>query len=343
MSERKLATVQTISAIADIVGADFIGLATFNSIGWQCVVKKSDFKPGYKCVFFEIDSLVPDTEPFAFLQGKRRIRSMKLKGTLSQGLALPLSAFEIYGVDSDNWTHETEPVDGDDLTEALGVEQYEPPQSGQPGYSSGPPEGSAPFPFFLGLKKTDEERIQSSPKLLEDLAGLSYTVTVKLDGQSATYAWTKDSGLIVCSRNLWIQQEDNSSFWQVARNMGLDTLTEFSGLAIQGEVCGPGIQGNKLGLKELNFFVFNLFDMEKKEYLNPDSVIKVCSSLSLPSVPVAERKTKFKHTQDSLLELARGNYLGTKTPREGIVVRSNDGVVSFKVINNDFLLHYKGE
>ena len=340
---RKLATIQTVKEIQAIEGADFIGLASFVSVGWTAVVKKDSFRVGDKCVFFEIDSIVPDLEQFDFLAGKRRIRTMKLKGVLSQGLALPLSEFE--GVEEHfckDYNAETwEYNEGEDLTAFLGVEQYEPPQSGQPGYSSGPPEGSAPFPLWIGVEKTDEERIQSNPALLDDLQGKPYVITSKLDGQSATFAWTEEEGLIVCSRNLWIQREDNSSFWQVGRE--IDFMVEISNCAFQGEICGPGIQGNKLGLDRLRFFVFNVFDPVAKRYLTYLEASQVCERCCLDFVPVVEKKTKFKHTKDSLLELARGNYPGTETAREGLVVRSLDGEVSFKVINNDFLIRNKAE
>lgn len=109
---RKLATIQTIKQLLPIEGADRIQLATFESIEWQCVVKKDEFKVGSRCVYFEIDSLLPLIPEFEFLakgnstkkmlldtgetvQGYR-LKSAKLRGVLSQGLALPLTTFNEY-------------------------------------------------------------------------------------------------------------------------------------------------------------------------------------------------------------------------------------------------------
>ena len=94
---RKLATIRTISDIQEIPGADNICVAIVD--GWEAVIKKNDFLIGDKIVFVEIDSIVPERPEFEFLRSRKfRIRTIKLKGQISQGLVLPLSILSNYGI-----------------------------------------------------------------------------------------------------------------------------------------------------------------------------------------------------------------------------------------------------
>jgi RNA ligase (TIGR02306 family) len=133
--ERKLASIQRVLEIVGIENADAIELVRIN--GWQCVTKKRDFAVGDLGVFFEIDSVPPDTVVFRFLlqpkpktdalgqvpppepivkPEKFRIRTMRLRGTLSHGLFMPLSTFGL-----------TDVTECDNVTERLNVGKYEPP------------------------------------------------------------------------------------------------------------------------------------------------------------------------------------------------------------------------
>lgn len=96
---RKLVTIQKIMSLDPIPGADNIQVASV--LGWKCVVRRDEFKVGDICAYFEIDSLLPvetwtdflrkgDPRPF-------RLRTIKLRGVQSQGLALPMSHFEKFG------------------------------------------------------------------------------------------------------------------------------------------------------------------------------------------------------------------------------------------------------
>ena len=109
---RKLATIRTISNIDPIEGRDQIGLATID--GWKVIVRFEDFNVGDKCVYCEIDSVLPDKPEFEHLRSKNfRIKTMKMAGVLSQGIAfslriLPEGAYNV----------------GDDVTDIIGVQQY---------------------------------------------------------------------------------------------------------------------------------------------------------------------------------------------------------------------------
>lgn len=343
---RKLASLQRIKNLEPIEGADAIEKATI--LGWNVVVKKGEFNIGDFCVYFEIDSLLPDEPQYEFLKksswnsryNKIRLKSIKLRGVVSQGLALPLSSFK--GI---NWSILNE---GDDLTELLGVEKYEPPIPASLG-------GSAKK-FTWPIPKTDEERVQSNPdEYLNAIKGKPYYITVKLDGTSASYILCKnDDGEIqfhVCSRNYSLKYKEDNTLWQIAIKHDIERkLKEYhiatgNMLAIQGEICGPGIQKNRLNLSDHELFVFNVYNVETKEKLSFDSMSIVDTYFALPRVPLLEQGDVFPYsTVDELLELSRGKYkehfesAPAKQDREGIVIRSKDQSVSFKAINNDFLL-----
>ncbi len=348
--ERKLASIQRVLALEPIENADVIELAHIN--GWQCVVKKGEFAPGDLGVFLEIDAVPPDTEVFRFMwrpkaasadkaasaveasdeaverPAKFRIRTMKLRGALSQGLLLPLGAFVFDGV-----------VEGDDVTAALGVEKYEPPAPQNMG------DFRAPFPGFV--PKTDEMRVQSVPEVLDELRGLPYVATLKYDGTSATYVIDpRDGQFHACGRNMSLRDGDNFA-WRAARKYGLEAVLRAAPhLAVQGELCGPGIQKNRLNLKEVSLFVFNVYDFQSARYLPHDEARAFALENGLSPVEVVEAGEAFAHTQESLLALAEGKYPGTANEREGIVIRPREerlsvalgGRLSFKAISNRFLL-----
>jgi RNA ligase (TIGR02306 family) len=337
--ERKLASIQRVLAIEPIPNADAIELVKIN--GWACVVKKTEFAVGDLGVFFEIDAIPPDIEVFRFLwtpktaapgelverPAKFRIRTMRLRGALSQGLFLPLATLELDGAE-----------EGEDVTQRLGVEKYEPPVSLSMG-------GLARGPFPSWLPKTDEMRVQSVPEVLDELRGLPYLCTLKCDGTSATFTRSPfDGEFHVCSRNLSLVDGDNV-YWNLARRLDLALVTE-SGLSIQGEVCGPGIQKNRLNLKAPALLVFNVYDAAQSRYLNDSQMREFCARYGLTPVEVVEAGEGFSHSQESLLSLAEGFYPQTKNEREGVVIRPQEerysqvlnGRLSFKAISNRFLL-----
>ena len=329
---RKLASTQRVLALYPIPTADAIELAQIN--GWQCVVKKGEFQVGDLGVYFEIDAVPPDRPMFDFLwkgqpkrPGSLRIRTMRLRGALSQGLLMPTVLFPEAG----------STVEGADLTEALGVYKYEPPA----------PDGMGDYrgAFPALVVKTDEMRIQSFPQLIDELRGKPYAITVKCDGTSATFCmW--EGEFHACGRNHSIADADNI-FWRVARRYNLpEIMGQYPDLALQGEVVGPGIQKNHMGLKAVDFRAFNLYDMRKGRSLDHDECFAFYEKHGIPAAPVVEEGQDFQHTVESLLQLAEGPYEGTKNEREGIVIRplvgqfsqTLAGRLSFKAISNRFLL-----
>ena len=335
---RKLAQVQQISEIKPIPDADAIELAQI--LGWQCVVKKGEFQPGDLCVYFEVDSFLPIEEQYEFLRKNCfrknellgegfRIKTITLRGEISQGLVLPLRQFP----------NITSKEAGTDVTELLGVRKWELPEQAM---SDGTAVGEKPY----GIPTTDEVRIQSAPELLAEFEGKPYYVSTKMDGTSCT-VYFKDGKVGVCGRNYEYKDDGKCSMWKWVHDRNLvDKLTEFGqNIAIQGEFCGAGIQKNRLKLQKPELYVFTVLrlgDDNITARVGLDEMRDICSRLGLTTVPIEEEKDSFSYTLPELLERAKGKYV-SGMDKEGIVIRTATPErlgyqpLSFKVINNDFL------
>jgi len=328
---RKLATIRTIKDIQPIPDADLIERIQID--GWWCVSKKGEFKVGDKCVYFEIDSLLPLVKQFEFLASRGtkkmlcdgnevegyRLRTVKLRGQISQGLALPLSLFP--EVDESM----------DDVTELLNVLLYEPPI---PACLAGDVEGA--FPNFI--PKTDEERVQNSQELLDTYRGRAFTLTEKLDGTSSTY-FNYEGNFGVCGRNWQLKETKGNTYWEMAYKYDLMNLIP-EGYAIQGEIIGEGIQKNKLKIKGHELRIFSVWVIENKKYLSNYELFDFCDRYALKHVPIINDTFILHHTIDELLLMAEGkSQLCETTEREGIVfvVNTSGQKVSFKAISNNFL------
>ena len=337
--ERKLATVRVITDIRPIEGADMIELATVG--GWNVVVAKNvGHKVGDKVVYCEIDSFLPIKEEFEFLRKSSykkmgdqegfRLKTIKLRGQVSQGLILPIGVLPITQFASANTLPE-----GMDVTEMLDIVKYEPPI---PAELAGKVKGL--FPSFI--PKTDEERVQNLTKEYEEWKIQSkhqFYVTEKLDGSSATY-YVKDGEFGVCSRNLELLETEGNTFWKVARELDLENkLKDKGNICLQGELIGEGIQGNPYKIKGQTVHFFNGFDIDKRQRLNINEFLILLDELELTSVPILDVAMSLPETVTGMLELAEGkSRLNDKTEREGVVVRSLDNTISFKAISNKFLL-----
>jgi RNA ligase (TIGR02306 family) len=249
-----------------------------------------------------------------------RLRTVKLRGQISQGLLLPLTILN----------RPAKP--GEDVTQELGIVKYEAPT---PACLSGIVVG----PFPATVEKTDEERIQNLASEYESFKGQSFYVTEKLDGTSFTAIF--DGELVVCGRNWQLAEDDSNSYWQIARRLELATKmnTIDRRIAIQGELIGPGIQGNRYKLKQAELFVFNVFDLDRFAYVEKEEAASICEQIELQTVPFVEQRT-VPESIDEILKIAEGkSILNPATEREGLVWVSGSGRdrVSFKTISNNFL------
>lgn len=340
--ERKLASIRKITDIRPIEGADAIETAMVG--GWSVVTKKGEYKPGDLCVYCEIDSFLPIREEFEFLRKSSykkmgdqegfRLKTIRLRGQLSQGLILPISTLPIT-----QFATASNLPEGMDVTDMLGIAKYEPPI---PAELAGKVKGQ--FPSFL--RKTDEERVQNLEKEYQEYRYGSqhqFYVTEKLDGSSATY-YLKDDEFGVCSRNLELLETEGNTFWKVAREMDLEGKMKSlnRNICFQGELIGEGIQGNPYKIKGQKVMFFNMFDIDLQERMSMPVFVDTMELLGFDYVPFLELPFLFPNNVEDMLEYAEGkSKLNSKTEREGVVVRSFDNTISFKAISNKFLLNEK--
>jgi RNA ligase (TIGR02306 family) len=336
---RKLVSIQKIEEVAPIEGADAIEKARI--LGWWVVVAKSyKFKPGDLCLYYEIDSLLPDLPQYSFFgksstlkksvveNGKTvtgwRLKTVKLRGQISQGLVLPLSEFpELSAIEL-----------GKDVTEELGVYKFDPPL---PACLTGDAKGY--LPGFI--PKTDEDRIQAMPDFIDKYRGHRFYRTVKMDGTSCTcYKYENDFN--VCGRTINFMESDNNSMWSIANRYNLkDRLP--NGFAIQSECAGEGIQKNRHVLKGQDLYVFYVYDITKGIYLSLNDMVSFVKDLGMKTVPILDDDFILDHTVDELMAMADGPCpLNPSVPREGIVYRLYDSTekITFKTISNEYLLKY---
>ncbi len=327
---RKLASIQKIKALEAIEGADAIEKARV--LGWELVVKKEEFKVGDFCVYCEIDCILPDKPEFAFLQPRKmRIRTLRLRGQVSQGICFPLSILP----------PETPITEGLDVTDLLGITKYEPPI---PAFLEGVMKGR--FPSFI--PKTDEPRVQNVQDLLDQNQGTLCYITEKLDGSSATF-YFNGGEFGVCTRNMEILEDEKNSSWGFARESDLENKLRLlnKNIALQGEIVGEGIQKNTLDLRGQTVFFFNAFDIDAYKYLDFKEFVALIESLGLKTVPIVNEKYFLENDINKIVEMSIGKSLiNPKSWREGIVIRShqeqfiNGERFSFKAVNPKFLLKY---
>lgn len=355
---RKLASIQRIDDIQQIEGRDRIVLATVE--GWHVIVTK-DFNVGDNVVFCEIDSVLPEKPEFEFLRPKKfHIKTMRMAGVTSQGICFPLDILPEKYRDCEI---------GEDVTDIIGVKQYEPTMDKEPDYDGHKQKNTKKYPKFLMrfawfrklvlpkprkggfpsfISKTDEERVQNMPWIVNDKR--EWIATEKVDGQSGTWALVRHKGLfrdkfeyIVCSRNLRLMHPDNSSYWRVSDKYKIENalknmIGNHDWIAIQGECIGPKIQKNKYKREDYEMYVFNLiYPSGRVDSIRAKSI---CENKGFNFVPIIDKHFIMPDTVDDILFYADGQSYLADTIREGIVFRSKDGKQSMKAVSNQFLLKW---
>jgi RNA ligase (TIGR02306 family) len=357
MAIRKLASIVEITSIKPIPDADAIECAIVNG-GWPVVVKKDTYKVGTLAVYFEIDSWVPyELAPF-LSKGREpsqyngvkgeRLRTVKLRGQISQGLLLNINDIK-HQIVVDGYDYTFDMVTwelGEDVSSYLNIQKWEPPV---PAQLRGLAKGN--FPSFI--PKTDQERCQNLYKeIFEKHKDEVYEVTTKLDGSSMTVYFTNNS-IGVCSRNIDLKETEDNSFWQAARKQNIiDAMLAICSqhdkeYAIQGELIGHGIQGNPEKLEGQRFYLFDVFNITDDHYLKPldryeiQKQLKYTYGADIETVPVIDTAfclTKHFSTIDEILDFAEGSSLNSEVKREGLVFKSHTSAFTFKAIANSYLL-----
>lgn len=385
--ERELAYVVKVDEIRPIEGADRVEVAIVN--GWHIMVRKDQFKPGDLAIYFEIDSKVPAEEPFMFLEPKHfKIKTQKyFKGTvISQGL---LMSFEDFGWNRDAYRlgdfltqklKVTYAVDEDNVRKAASVDKYKKMAQRHGKLFSHQPFrwlmrrdwGKKVLFVFFGkakdkktgwpawVSKTDEERVQNMPWILENKN--PWVATEKIDGTSTTFTMKRIKTrflkkekfeFYICSRNVVFDKPDKACFYdtnvytEMAEKYNVEAVLQkilknrpdLEWVTLQGETYGQGIQKREYSLKEHNFMGFNFITSAEGRW-DSKRASKLMMEFGIPWVPIVDENFILPDTVDELLTIATGDSVVDGGMREGLVFRSQDGVQSFKAVSNEFLLKF---
>lgn len=335
---RKLVTIQEITDIHPIKDADRIEVAKV--LGWNVVVGKGQFSIGDKVVFFKIDSLLPNSNPkfeqfqarsqkSTFVDGEEIkghvISTMKLRGVISQGLVMSMEEMGLAP---------SLPI-GEEVTDSVGVVKWE-----EPIPAGGEIIGQFDSRF---APKSDAIRVQTLIEYWDDILNMDWEITIKADGSSTTLI--NDEGKVrVFSRNWEITQESDAFI--VAQKHGLvDAITNHPGMAVQFELVGPGIQGNRLKLAQKTPLVFAVWDkgtkLSRKEWDSAflDNAIPVLSSEWAPQGTVEEMIEKVSGLRGSITKNVLDEGIVFHTVGDDLPVWM-DRNANFKIINNKFLIKH---
>ena len=367
---RKLVTVRQIAALDPIPNADAIECATVD--GWKVVVKKNEYEAGQYVLYFEIDSILPEGRPeFDFLMARgvkdltteepgvrvrgHRLRTIKLRGQVSQGLVIPLPPEWAIVQDKDViyvetfWQEDAFELDSD-FSKIFDVVKYERPISPQ---MQGKQRGAYPG----WMPKTDQERVQNCFRNVENTAE-PWIIEEKVEGSSITIYWNETLGVTSRNIDLVLDQEGNT-FVDTAHASGLldwlEDHAEISGqpVALRGELVGPGIQDNIYGLNDFRIYIYDIFLPKDGGYVNPQMrrlIMRMIleSPMVDPeivfSIPVVQEVAFTDETtvDDIVLSADGMSKINPNVLREGIVYKTfAEPVDSFKAISNKYLLKEK--
>lgn len=347
---RKLATIRKIQEIKSIPDADKI--VAYRVDDWWVVDNVGKYSVGELVVYAEPDSWVPHHMKPELSKGKepriyngvpgQKLRTIKLRGQISQGLLLPL--------EPTCSMIESELFEGLDVSVPLNIQKWEAPI---PQDIAGQVNGN--FPSFI--PKTDQERCQNLRyEIFEKNKDAQYEVTMKLDGTSFT-GYYKDGEANVCGRNweLKVNEENaNNSLVRMFVDSGLQAalLKYGHNIAVQGELMGPKIQANRENLTKYKLFVFDIYDIDNARYMGSverHAALDKLYELELQEdfvqhVPVFANHVTLADlgitSVQELLDDAEGPSI-VHPIREGKVYKEVHGNFSFKVISNAFLLKEK--
>lgn len=316
-----LATIQKVTNVRKHPGADALDLVQV--LGWQVVTKRNEYKENDLCVYVCIDSILPEKPEFEFLRNKNfRIKPIRLRGEESAGIIFPLNILPNYNPTDPNGIICA--VEGMDITSLLDIKHYEKPV---PAELAGQAFGG--LPGFL--KVTDEDNIRTYPDAVPEMYGRPYYITRKDDGCSGTF-FINSGEFGVTSRRIHLMETEGNGFWRMAKKYNIDVAirTAFpdQDIAIQGEVVGPRIQKNPLGLTELELHVFNLFDIKTRTYLSYEKLIEFCTKASIPMVTTIVEGVAFGFNLEELIKLAKEQKYPNTAPAEGIVIRPKEAFLS---------------
>jgi RNA ligase (TIGR02306 family) len=339
----KLATIERIHSITPHPNPEVERLECGKIKEWPVVIPKGHYKDGDLVIFIQIDSIVPATPTFSFMEKQKyRVWNARFKGAPSSGLVQPLSILppptdgvirpEVVGYGL---------TEGCDVTEWLGVTKYERPIDSSIGGDA-----IGGFPTNI-ISISDELNALSYPEALKELVGKQIYITQKFDGSSTTFIFNNGE-FKACSRRQ--ELKEGSGFpWAAANKYDLkNKLTQFGrNIAIQAEAIGPKLNGNRMELKEIELRVFRIKNLDTREIIPYYEAYNLAESFGLTWAKLIDvvNFDESVHTMDFFKELANSQvWHSNGKPAEGIVVAPTFPFFSpilgkdwsMKIINQDY-------
>lgn len=310
--------------------ADSLFVAIPDGTNWNCCVRTDQFENDDLGIYIPVDSLLPsqmasdlnlpnvkEGEPY-------RIRTIRLRSRLSQGLLLPNNGrFK----------------EGEDVAEILGITKYVEPEPTEEDLRISPEDFR---------KYTDIENIMNFPNVFID--GEEVVMTEKIHGKTFRCGWVDDEFYFGSARVAFKSNAKNKWF-DVAVKYDLENLMQsHKDLIIHGELFGAGVQSLRYGLDNAwDLRVFDIFVRSEDRYMDFDELVDFCEKLNLPMVPLLYRGP---YSTEKLNEWTTGKSatalrLGAQHVTEGVVVKpakerwdfdNGLGRAILKSINPDYLL-----
>lgn len=330
--------------------------------GCPVIIRTGDMKEGDLAIYLPIESVIPEgrfwvkefCSHLKFKNGVHRLRAVRLRGTFSMGMLVPINVLGDSTLRALDWS---KLLGKDSVHEELGVEKYEEPEDHEP-------QATLPRTFWqrlksrffklIGYQKKPAKRLmpvydvlhyRKSKHLL--VPGEQVVATEKIHGCNAALCFTKGQ-LWVSSHRVLRKIEDDSYWWRAARQYDLEkTLATMPDHAFYGEIFGPTVQDmsydipvNKLGLR-----FFDILDLKTGQFLSYDELLKTLHDMGLIPVPEV-----YRGPYDRTIELlADGRSLIASHFREGIVIRPtterrhpSGGRVVLKLVGETYLLRKDG-
>ncbi len=343
----KLATIEQIVGIKPILGADLIELVEVQ--GWDVVVTKGKYSIGDLCVYIPIDTQInPIVKGFEIFASKTnpdalvKVNTKKIRGVYSQGLVMSIKDFDpsVQNVINSNLTI------GFDVSEYIGVTKFSKDLiNGETNLVN--LNGARPFPNYI-IDKTDEDNLRTKKDCLNELIGKPIYITKKMDGSSMTVIKKENTDILVCSRNLIVEPSHQMYQFYESKLKRIIEQMELTNIAIQGEYCGPKVNGNRLNLKTFEYYIFNVKDLTTNRYYSLDELEQFVSTHGLQMVPVLDRfvcpETITIQDFQDIANKVTYQFGSNSKPGEGIVIRPQIPYyskvlgknLSCKVINQEY-------
>ncbi|HWY11730.1 MAG TPA: RNA ligase family protein [Bacteroidia bacterium] len=314
---RNLASVQRVTKIQNIENAYSIVCATI--LGWQVVCRKDEVKEGDTVIFCEIDSLIPDIPLFEEIKkitnGTMRIRTVRMRGQVSQGICFPINIIENFGLNPNDL------VVGQDVTSEMGIIKHE---DEIPADLIGKMKSYMPSQ----IPKSSIYRVQTMQDVLDKYKDTMCFCSEKIDGESITF-YLKDGEFGVCSKEVDFFESADSLHWKIAKQYNVEEkLRLYSNhkganlgynYSMQGEIIGEGIKKNKYKIKGQKVLLYNMFNIDKHRYLNYEEFVMATNVLDLEIVPVINDRLVLSNDINELVALSNGRSMLYDTKREGII------------------------